>query len=406
MERNYLKRSATIYSKPASTNYNIPSMKMRILLSLFLAILAFNSKVLAQDNRVDTLSFSMKSSLLVIEGAINGNKALFAFDTGAYAGVLNSKQVAANNIKNNGKKNVRDSNNENKRMGRGKIGTISIGSFAFENIESVIYDMPFLLCNDFYLLGGDVINRLNWKFDFINNLAFISKTPFVPSNDMKVLPVQFINNRHFTDLQVDGKMVRFLVDFGFSGVLDVPTSEINFAKIQNQKAKELMLLQSQTISMGLGSMSIGEQMNTYFADSISLGITTFKNIKVNVKDKTDKKIGIRFFRDNLSSIILNNTDKEYWLQQLEKPLKSDLGLDLDFFLIDGKLKIVGKSLSDNSSGKTLNVGDEIKAVNGKTAASFADVCSFINWRQEQAGNKDLTIETLKGEKINILKAKF
>lgn len=378
-------------------------MKMRILFSVLIPFLAFSSSVLAQDNRVDTLSFSMKSSLLVIEGAINGNKALFAFDTGAYAGVLNSKQVAANNIKNTGNKNIRDSNNENKKMGRGKIKAISIGSFSFENIESVIYDMPFLSCNDLYLLGGDVINRLNWKFDFTNNLAFISKTPFVPSSDMTVLPVHFINNRHFADLQVDGKMVKYLIDFGYSGVLDVPTNDINFTNIQRQKESQSSVLKSQSTSMGLGSMSIGQKMSTFFVDSVSLGITTFKNIKVNVKDKTDKKIGVRFFKENLSGIILNNTEKKYWLQQLKTPLKTDLGFDADYYLIDGKLQIVGKNLSEKSSSKTLNVGDEIKAVNGKTAASFADVCSFIIWRQEQAGNKELTIETLKGEKINILK---
>lgn len=378
-------------------------MKMRILFSVLIPFLAFSSSVLAQDNRVDTLSFSMKSSLLVIEGAINGNKALFAFDTGAYAGVLNSKQVAANNIKNTGNKNIRDSNNENKKMGRGKIKAISIGSFSFENIESVIYDMPFLSCNDLYLLGGDVINKLNWKFDFTNNLAYLSKTPFVPSSDMTVLPVQFINNRHFADLQVDGKMVKYLIDFGYSGVLDVPTNDINFTNIQRQKESQLSVLKSQSTSMGLGSMSIGQQMSTFFIDSVNLGAATFKNIKANVKDKTDKKIGVRFFKENLSGIILNNTDKKYWLQQLKTPLKTDLGFDADYYLIDGKLQIVGKNLSEKSSSKTLNVGDEIKAVNGKTAASFADVCSFIIWRQEQAGNKELTIETLKGEKINILK---
>lgn len=381
-------------------------MKVRILFLVLIPFLAFSANVSAQDNRIDTLSFSMKSSLLVIEGAINGNKALFAFDTGAYAGVLNSKQVAANNIKNTGNKNVRDSNNENKKMGRGKISTIAIGSFSFENIESVIYDMPFLLCNDFYLLGGDVINRLNWKFDFTNNLAYISKTPFVPSKDMTVLPVQFINNRHFTDLQVDGKPVKYLIDFGYSGVLDVPTNEVNFTKIQRQKESQSSVLKSQSTSMGLGSMSVGQQMSTFFVDSVNLGAATFKNIKANVKDKTDKKIGVRLFKDNLSSVILNNSDKKYWLQQLKTPLKTELGFDADYFLIDGKLQIVGKSLGDKSTAKALNVGDEIRAVNGKTAASFADVCSFIIWRQEQGGNKDLTIETLKGEKINILKTTF
>lgn len=381
-------------------------MKIRILLTLSLAILVLNSKVLAQDNRVDTLSFSMKSSLLVIEGAINGNRALFAFDTGAYAGVLNSKQVAANNIKNTGNKNVRDSNNENKKMGRGRIDLITIGSFSINNVVSVIYDMPFLLCNDFYLLGGDVINQLNWKFDFQKNIAYVSKRPFTPSAGMTVLPVQFINNRHFADLKVDGRLVKFLVDFGYAGILEVPKTETAFAKSTKQRQDEQKVLQSQASSMGLSSMSIGEKTSTYLLDSIALGSLAFKNIKVNIKDKTDKKIGIQLFKENLSTVILNNSDSKYWLEPLKTPLKADLGFDATYFLVDGKLKIVGKSLSDKSSAKTLNVGDEIKAVNGKTAASFADVCSFITWRQEQAGNKDLTIETLKGEKLSILKTTF
>ncbi|RZL30819.1 MAG: hypothetical protein EOP00_35885, partial [Pedobacter sp.] len=280
------------------------AMKNHIFLSLLISFLIFNSKCLAQDKRIDTISFSMKSSLLVIKGAINGKETLFAFDTGAYAGVLNSKQVAANNITNTGNKSVRDSNNKNKKMGRGKINEISIGSFSFKNLESVIFDMPFLSCNELYLLGGDVINKLNWKFDFKNNIAYLSKTAFIPTNDMTALPVQFINNRHFADLEVNGKLVRYLIDFGYAGVLDAPENEVNFAKIKTQKNEQSLVLHSQSTSMGLGSMVVGKEVSTFFVDSITLGQATFKNIKVNVKDNVDKKIGLKFFKENLSSIIL------------------------------------------------------------------------------------------------------
>lgn len=381
-------------------------MKIRSSISLLLLVMAFATKVLAQDNRIDTLSFSMKSNLLVFKGAINGNETLFVFDTGAYAGVLNSKQVATNNIENKGNSSIRDSNNESKKMGKGKINAIKIGSFTFENIESVIYDMPFLLCNDFYLLGGDVINKLNWKFDFINNVAYISKMPFSPSSDMTGLPVQFINNRHFADIAVGGKTVKYLIDFGYSGIIDAPQNEANFNKLKKQKENEYRVLQSQSTSMGLGSMAVGKQMTTFFLDSIRLGSVAFKNIPVNIKENVDKKIGVRFFKNNLSTIILNNSEKKYWLQQLKTPIKSEFGFDADYFLIDGKLKIVGKNLSDKSSAKALTVGDEIKAVNGKTAASFSDICSFISWRQEQVNINTLTIETLNGEKLSISKTIF
>ena len=199
---------------------------------------------------------------------------------------------------------------------------------------------------------------------------------------MPDLPVQFTGRMHYADLEVGGKLVRFLIDFGYNGVSEVSTTEPAFKKITKQKEKEQKVLKSQSATLGIIGMAI-IPTSTYLLDSINFGCLAFKNIAIDIKDKIQNKIGLLFFKDNLSTVILNNADGKYWLQQLKAPTKTVLGFDAACYLIDGKLKIVGKKLGNKSSARTLNVGDEIKSVNGRTAASFADLCSFIIWNREQ-----------------------
>jgi len=151
-------------------------MKINISLAIFTLFFVFTSKIAAQVNRIDTLSFSTESGFLVIKGTINGKEALLAFDTGAIRGILTSKQATANNINKTSSILIYDTNKEETKTDKGKINSLTIGSHIFENIESFIFDMPYLDCYSLYLLGGDVINQLNWKFDFTNKVVYVSKT--------------------------------------------------------------------------------------------------------------------------------------------------------------------------------------------------------------------------------------
>ncbi|MGF1923391.1 MAG: aspartyl protease family protein [Bacteroidia bacterium] len=382
-------------------------MRTRIILSLLTLVICLSNKLYGQFNRVDTLSFSTETGLLVLKGSLNGKDAFFAFDTGAALGVLNSSHVASSQIEAKGKKSIRDSNNDSKSMGKGKIDALKIGSFTFENVESVIYDMPFLLCNNLYLLGGDVINRLNWEFDFEKNLVFVSKEPFKPAKGMTELRVQFINNRHFTDLEIaNSTFKKCLVDFGYSGVFEVSNNDVLIAQLKKEKETKGKVISSKATSMGLSSMNMGEDMSSFFIDSLKAGNSTFKNIKVNVKEKIEKKIGLKFFTQNLSTMILNNNEAKYWLQINKTPLTANLGFDADFYLINGKLEVVGKNLNHSSSANYLSMGEEIKSIENRSANSFRDVCEFLTWRLTLTKKQQFVIEKLNGEKITILQTAF
>ena len=142
-------------------------MRKNLLLSV-LFLLPFLSK--AQSVKIDTIPFTTKSSLLVFKGQINGIETDFAFDTGASLGVVTSAKANSANIKITGKKNITDSNEDVNSMKEAMIETVTIGSFEIKKVKSIVYDMPFLSCNDYYLLGANAINKLNWKIDFEKNL--------------------------------------------------------------------------------------------------------------------------------------------------------------------------------------------------------------------------------------------
>ena len=382
-------------------------MHARILLFISFLFFLLSHKAHSQSRQIDTLNFSTKSGLLVIKGYLNNNEAYFAFDTGASIGVLNSTHTSSNQIESKGKKSIRDSNNASKTMGKGKIDVLKIGSFSFENIESVIYDMPFLVCNNLYLLGGDIIYRLNWQFDFEKNIVYVSKATFKPKAEMTELRIQFVNNRHFADFEVGGSIFRkCLIDFGYSGTLEVSKTEALFAKLKKEKEDKMQTITSKTSSMGLSSITFGQETTTLFIDSLKAGSAVFKNVKVNIKEKTDKKVGLKFFSQNLSTVILNNTDSKYWLKSIHKPMDNNLGFDADFYLNNGKLEMVGKNLNEKSTAKKLNIGEEVKSIDTRTANSFKDVCEFLKWKADQSNKTEILIEKLNGEKITILRTTF
>ncbi len=164
--------------------------------------LAFTINLSAQKAVVDTISFHTKSTLLVFKAKINGHETNFAMDTGAGTSVLTSSQAVSTNLKFEGNQTVNDSNENKSSVKRGVIQTITIGSQTITDASTVVFDMPFLACNDLFLMGANIINRFNWKIDFEKKVLYVSKTPFEITNDMLEMKVKFKKNRHFTDITI------------------------------------------------------------------------------------------------------------------------------------------------------------------------------------------------------------
>lgn len=371
--------------------------KLRFLVIFTFQIWNFDAQV-----KIDTIPFSTETTLLVFNGKINGVETKFAFDTGASLGVLSSSIAQKTGVSAKGSRKINDSNNAKKTMENATIETLQIGSFEIKNVSNVIFDMPFLACNELYLLGANAINQFNWKIDFTRNELYISKTPFEKEKNMLSMDVKFVNNRHFTNLKIGKSTVKnCLIDFGYTGFFEVSEKE---KAIVNLKESANTISGSRQ-NMGLSAMQTNAFTSFKF-DELKLDTAMLNGLKVDIRENTKTKIGLEFFAELTHVVILNNTDKTYLLQLKNESISTVIGYDLDYYLRDGKIIVVGLVTNKSSSSLAFQVNEELKSVNGKTAQDFENECEFLRWRMENRHLTELNVEKMNGEKYRIVKQRL
>jgi hypothetical protein len=373
-------------------------MRKNLLLPVLLLV-SFLSK--SQSVKIDTIPFTTKSSLLVFKGQINGIQTDFVLDTGASLGVATSAKATSANIKITGKKNITDSNENVNSMIEAMIETVTIGSFEIKNVKSVVYDMPFLACNDYYLLGANAINKLNWKIDFEKNLLYVSKSTFEYSGEMLEMNINYKNNRHFTTFNIDKtEFKNCLIDLGYNDFFEVSEKEPFFKKLR--KENQDGIISGSRLTMSLSDIKIKRYEALSF-DNLILGNKRFDNLKIEIRANIENKIGLKFFSQLSSILILNNDNSKYYLKLSNQPISLQMSFDADCFLKNGKLIIMGKNNNSESSAKDLEAEEEVKSINGFTATDFKDECDFLLWRIENLKKDNYEIEKLNGQKIIIKK---
>ena len=373
---------------------------MKIILQAFIAFLITNC-LPAAAQRIDTLAFSLNNKLLVFDGKINGQVTKFAFDTGAATSVVNSSNADNTTLRKTGKQKVKDSNAKIVKMQKAIIDSLSIGSYNFRNIEATAYDMPFLLCNNYYLLGADVINKLHWQFNFTTQQVFISNEAFSAINSNYSLSFFTKNARHFTQLTVGGFVLKnCLIDFGFSGILDIPnnTAEINTVITEKEKTGKVgNYLQS---AMGLSSVSKGVEEKVLLLDSIQIGNAKAYNVKTAIREMVSLKIGLGFFSAFCTSLIINPDEKRYYFNKAITPIPTDFGFDVKCSWENDKIIVVGKNLKLQSAATNFSIGEEVASIDGKTAKDFGSICNFYK-HVFNANRPTMVLEKVSGEKFTI-----
>jgi hypothetical protein len=373
-------------------------MKQKLILVLLLLLSSLSE---AQSVKIDTIPFTTKSTLLAFKGKINGVDTDFVIDTGAFIGVITTSKATSAKIKIIGNKNVTDSNDNDNKMQQGIIESLFIGSFEIKNVKSVVFDMPALACNDYYLLGGNAINTLNWKIDFENNVLYVSESAFEHSSEMLEMPITYKKNRHFTNFIInETEFKNCLVDFGYNGFFEVSDKDPFFKKLMKENQDRVIV--GSKISMSLSKMKI----NNYYAfsfDNLMIDSKKFDDLKIEIRENIDNKIGLKFFSQLSSVLIMNNTESKYYLKPSNNHASLQMNFDAECLLKEGKLIIACKNNNSESSAKDLETDEEIKSINGSKAEDFKDECTFLIWRFETSKNDEFVIEKLNGQKITIKK---
>ncbi|WP_288373784.1 aspartyl protease family protein [uncultured Algoriphagus sp.] len=357
--------------------------KSSLIFRILTIILLFSgTKLSAQSNEdtVFTIPFHMDARLLIFKGKMNGQEIDFAFDTGAAMGLAGKNVIDKGGISRKRKSmTLTDANKNRKKVRTANTNLVEIGGFKISNVSSLLFDMPYLVCHDYYLLGSNVIEKLNWKIDFDEKLIHVSLKPFPVESHFLKVPVKYLNNRPFLDFSFEGYVYEnILIDTGFTGVLDLSDRKTT---IQDFLASKKSLgLDNPNISLSTGAVSQTIAPTTsILLKSLKIADVDFPWIPANFEYPTTEKIGLGFFSHFTKQTIINNSESAYYLNLKENPgrFKDPNHLDLNFQ--DGKVLISGKSIGLSPEDELIEIGEEILEVNGIPTASFEDQCQFVQW---------------------------
>jgi hypothetical protein len=359
----------------------ITPFRFIITLLSFLAL----SPVFGQNNPdVNSFPFRLEYRWIVFKGLMNGIETDFVFDTGTNLGMANSRSESSRRISSTGKTmKILDANNEVKNVNLGKTDLIQIGGFEFKNTISLINDMDLLYCMDAYLLGSDIIGQLNWEIDFEKKTISVSKKPFPIQDDDQVFRIGYLDQRPFTSLQIPNLAYDqlTLVDFGYTGILDISKDNKNISYFLKEKEKTGDANNFYRYASGaLGSTSFPS--TTVLIDSIRLDQFFLPKIPVDFEENTKSKIGIGFFKALSSKIIINNSKAIIALKPKKQP-EFDQSNGIAVSLEGGRFLLKGKPSGRTPQDSLLVLDEEILSINGRKAEEFEDKCQFLNWYVSQ-----------------------
>ena len=375
---------------------------MKRFLIVFFALLVFKSgetaKGRTQPDSVYSLPFHIDAGLLVFKGQMNGMDTDFAFDTGASMGLANSLAEPAERLQVKGKKiKMRDSNKQVAKVPTGLTKEIRIGGVSFPKVRSLVNDMAYLYCMDYYLLGSDIISQLNWEIDFENMVIRFSKNPFPVENGWTDIPVYFFNKRPYVTVKFAGKeFENILIDTGYTHFFSFPANNPSIKDFLS--LKDSLGLSNPDISSSMGALSIQtDSTRTILVDSLQIGENYFERIPISFEPITGAKLGIGFFKTLGSSLVINNSESKYLLRMREAVKFKD-PIQVGVHYQEGKLVVMSKSIGAVPEDIMISIGEEILSVNGRRAEDFADSCDFMRWSFTNKP-KSMTITKLDGTSL-------
>ncbi len=376
-------------------------MLRKVVLCVLLLGLSFTysfAQKKSKEDAVFTFPFHMDSRLLVFEGEMNGKPAKFAFDTGATLGLAGDTFVENGRIKvKNRNMTIRDSNNETKRVRTGTTKQMKFGDMKVSNPKALITNMPFLNCQDYYLLGSNVIKLVNWKIDFDKMEISVSMKPFPVEPEFAKVKVFYENNRPFTVLKFGGmKLSKVLIDTGYTRILDIDNSSDLMKEFIAKKEEQDRTNKNISLSVGAISESLDETTQI-IVDSLDVAGMKIMDVPTDFFPTKSTKLGIGFFKYVSHTTIINNSESTYYLDLREEPdFKDPFLLNLQYD--EGKILVSGKSLEDHPLYSQIELGDQVISINGNPTSSFTSECEFVTWYYSY-DQDEMTIQTKDGEPI-------
>ncbi len=350
---------------------------------------------LVHKEYLDTIKYKDKYGLISVETKINGNKKTLIFDTGADMLVLNKDtSISKSNIT----AKIKDSNGNVTNSGFDKINELQISGLKYTDLYATRMNFPILFnCIADGIIGNNIISHSNWKIT--NDCLIASSKPFQTQEKSKSINYFFYSSyRFFSNFSVNGySFDTCLIDYGGRFEIELPMKhydEFNRnLKIRNKITKVI------SSAWGVNGKSKPDTSIIVNCD-IDLSGISIDNVNVTFSKKNkERRIGALLLR-RFNAIYIDTKQRKIFFE-LPVSINKDkvatyfsVDLGKDYFIVDGKSIEVNDKL-------VINIGDELKSVNGKKPNEFASYCEFLEWLQDLRKTKSIIALTKENKEIKI-----
>jgi len=331
-----------------------------------------NSVKLVSKNFYDEIPFSDKLGYFTIQVKIDTGSYVYIFDTGGY-NTITSKIMENANLPSLMEVEVGSSNKIKSKIKLSKIPLLQIGKAQFENVGVFNFDFsasPVINCyTNGGLIGKSVIGEAVWQIDYKKSVIRVSDNlanmPNLDNSEKIKIELDKTLNP-FLKLTINGKEEKFMLDFGFGGLISLTEKTASSIKSANKLTIE-----------GEGNIGANGVPNekTYvnLLETLTIGKSELKN-KVAYSSKSNNYNLLGSELTKYFIVTLNFKDKELILTPFADTENSfeTFGFNIN---IDSNKIYVSKLFKElNAQKEGLLLFDEIIAVNGKQLNNLAALC--------------------------------
>ncbi len=375
-------------------------MKYLVYITLFLSLsscsLSKFSKGKMDKMTSDSYTVPIESidGIIVLKVKVNGIEGRFMLDNGFSMCALDKEFAHRAGIEFQKQGAVNDANNNVVKLLETRVDEIAIGPFNLKNsFANQLETALFLPCDSIDgVLGSSFINRMNWKIDFDQKTATLSKHEFQSTGQIVKFTVGR-NNISSTTIEIDGKPVKAMIDFGYQGHIQINKTQADFSMYE-QQAEVRIGIHSLSVS-GLGGID-----TTYLCKNIpisyngkSLIATSELMIKSNLTE--DGIIGVNYFENY--EVIINNSSKQFILiprKDYVTSVKNNYNVGL--YSIESEIKIVQFNANDSVKDK-VELLQNVVSIDGRPSAEFSDICFLKSYMKTKRLNNEIVIIQVEGE---------
>jgi hypothetical protein len=354
-----------------------------------------NSAKLVSKNFYDEIPFSDKLGYFTIQVKIDTSSYEYIFDTGGY-NTVTTKIMDNAKLRSLMEVEVGSSNKIKSKIKLSKVPLLQIGKAQFENVGVFNFDFSASTVINCYtnggLIGKSVIGEAIWQIDYKKSVIRVSDNlanmPNLDNSEKIKIELDKTLNP-FLKLTINGKEEKFMLDFGFGGLISLTEKTASSIKSANKLTIE-----------GEGNIGANGILNekTYvnLLETLTIGKSELKN-KVAYSSKSNNYNLLGSELTKFFIVTLNFKDKELILTPYADVENSFETFGFNINLDSNKIYVnkLFNGLNAQKIGLLLN--DEIINVNGKQLNEFSLCERYFYLNKILRTEKEILIQVRRGE---------